>query len=239
MNRARIAILGAGPAGVGAAWQLRLRDKADVILLEQGDNVGGNAGSFELAGIPVDYGSHRLHPACEPHILRDLHALLGDDLLDRPRRGRIRLRNRWIRFPLKPINLAIGLPIGFTLGVARDTITKLVRPNRQRADDSFEAILLQSLGRTICRDFYFPYARKLWGLPPAELSPTQAHRRVSAGSLTKMVRKVLSTVPGLRAAGAGRFLYPRQGYGQISRAMASAAERTAIWRADVPLVRPA
>jgi cation diffusion facilitator CzcD-associated flavoprotein CzcO len=59
----RVAILGAGPAGVGAAWQLVRARKADAIVVEQRDDVGGNAGNFELYGIPVDYGSHRLHPA--------------------------------------------------------------------------------------------------------------------------------------------------------------------------------
>ena len=63
----RVAILGAGPAGVGAAWQLVRSRKADAIVVEQRDDVGGNAGSFELYGMPVDYGSHRLHPACQPH----------------------------------------------------------------------------------------------------------------------------------------------------------------------------
>ncbi|MEJ7712626.1 MAG: FAD/NAD(P)-binding protein [Pyrinomonadaceae bacterium] len=53
--------------------------------------VGGNAGSFELSGLMVDYGSHRLHPACQPQIRDDIRDLLREDLLDRPRHGRIRL----------------------------------------------------------------------------------------------------------------------------------------------------
>ena len=78
MSRPRIAILGAGPAGLGAAWQLVRTGKADPIVLEQRQDVGGNAGSFELDGVFVDYGSHRLHPACEPKILSDLKDLLKD-----------------------------------------------------------------------------------------------------------------------------------------------------------------
>ena len=99
----RIAILGGGPAGLGAALQLVSQNKAEAIVLEQRDEVGGNAGSFELDGLMVDYGSHRLHPACQPQILSDLRAMLGDDLLDRPRHGRIRLRGHWLHFPLKDI----------------------------------------------------------------------------------------------------------------------------------------
>src|SRR5262249_42380338 len=64
---------------------------------------------------------------------------------------------------------------------------------------------------------------KIWGAPPQELSAIQARRRVSAGSLMKMARKALSGVPGFKPPGAGRFFYPRWGFGQISRAMADAA----------------
>src|SRR5262249_29718779 len=74
-SRQRVAILGAGPAGLGAAWQLARQHKADVVVIEQRDDVGGNAGSFEIEGIPVDYGSHRLHSACAPEILDDLKTL--------------------------------------------------------------------------------------------------------------------------------------------------------------------
>ena len=66
-----IAILGGGLAGLGAAWQLTRRGLAEPCVLEQCSDVGGNAGGFELDGVPVDYGSHRLHPACDPDILDD------------------------------------------------------------------------------------------------------------------------------------------------------------------------
>ena len=218
-TRTRVAILGGGPAGVGAAWQLAKQGKADAIVFEQRADVGGNAGSFDLDGLSVDYGSHRLHPACQPRILEDLRALLKDDLLDRPRHGRIRLRGRWIHFPLKPFDLVSNLPLSFTTGVAMDSLKKFA-PSTNGKPETFTSVLERGLGSTVCNDFYFPYAKKIWGLPPEELSATQAYRRVSAGSLRKMARKALGLVPGLKAPGAGHFFYPRGGYGQISRSIA-------------------
>jgi protoporphyrinogen oxidase len=100
MPEPRVVILGGGPAGVGAAWQLRIQGKAQVTLFEQGERLGGNAGSFEFGDQRVDFGSHRLHPATEPGIMADIQKLLGGDLLDRPRHGRIGLMGRWIHFPL-------------------------------------------------------------------------------------------------------------------------------------------
>lgn len=226
MTLPSLVILGAGPAGLGAAYQLARRNLARVTVLERNGWVGGNAASFELAGLHVDYGSHRLHSACDPEVLADIRALLGDDLLDRPRHGRIRLRGRWIHFPLKPLDLALKLPPAFALGTAADMARKILPRPATGVNgrlETFATVLEQGLGRTICRDFYFPYARKLWGLEPAELSAIQARRRVSAGSLLKMARKVLSAVPGLKPAGAGRFFYPRRGFGQISAAYHRAA----------------
>jgi len=220
--RPHVVILGSGPAGLGAAYQLTRLDIASATVLEQRDTVGGNAGSFQLDGLWADYGSHRLHPACDPEILRDLRALLGDDLRDRPRHGRICLRGRWIHFPLKPVDLLLHLPRGFALSVTADLLGKLL-PRRNSAPETFASVLERSLGSTICHDFYFPYASKLWGLPPEELSVTQARRRVSTNSLAKMFRKIASAIPGLKPAGAGRFFYPRCGYGQISQRLYEAS----------------
>jgi protoporphyrinogen oxidase len=217
-----VVILGGGPAGVGAAYRLRASGRARVTVLERGNRVGGNAGSFRLNGLYVDFGSHRLHPECDPAILADIRSLIGDDLLDRPRHGRIRLRGRWVHFPLQPLDLLRRLDPAFLAGAARDALVRIGR--RPPADpDSFAEALRARLGPTICHDFYFPYARKIWGLEPEEMAAEQAQRRVAANSPAKLVRKVLAQVPGFRAAGAGRFYYPRKGYGQITEAYAAAA----------------
>ncbi|MHA2231477.1 MAG: FAD-dependent oxidoreductase, partial [Candidatus Hodarchaeales archaeon] len=220
MAKPHVLILGAGPAGLGAAFQLSRKGNARISVLEKHKTVGGHAASFQISGIQVDYGSHRLHPACDPKIFHDIKELLRGDLLDRPRHGRIRLENRWIHFPLKPLDLLWKMPPRFAAGTAKDligkTFTRNTNPGRER---TFASILEQGLGRTICREFYFPYARKIWGLPPEELSPIQAQRRVSANSVGKMVSKVLSAFPVFKGAGNGRFFYPKDGFGQIAESL--------------------
>ena len=219
MDQPHIVILGAGPAGLGAAFQLRRRVLARVSVLEQNSHVGGNAGSFDLAEMRVDYGSHRLHPACDPEILRDIRTLLGDDLLDRPRHGRIRLCGRWIHFPLKPMDLVLGLPPSFSAGVAADLARKVFGNGNGHGDrETFASVLEKGLGRTICDNFYFPYVQKIWGLKPDELAVTLAQRRISANSLSKMTRKIFTALLGAKNGSRGRFYYPRHGYGQISEA---------------------
>ena len=226
MSQPHIVILGAGPAGVGAAYQLRRLDRARVTVLEQQAGAGGNAGSFELDGLRVDYGSHRLHPACAPAILADIRGLLGGDLLDRPRHGRIRLRGRWIHFPLEPLDLLLRLDRGFAFGSLRDALLKPFR--RAPAQDSFAGVLTAGLGPTICNSFYFPYSRKIWGRDPQELSEEgQLIETVEQPGAEQLARKLFGRLPGLRQPGGGgggnRFFYPRHGYGQLSEAYAQAA----------------
>jgi protoporphyrinogen oxidase len=224
-GRIPIVILGAGPAGVGAACRLARRKIFDVTVIERGPVSGGNAGSFDLGGMRVDYGSHRLHPSCAPEILSDIKRMLGEELLDRPRHGRILLRGRWLHFPLRPQDLIVHAPPSFLAGVARDALSK---SSRSRDGETFAAVLEAGLGPTICRDFYFPYARKIWGVDPAALDAEQARRRIAAGSVTKIARKVLNSVPGFKPKQGGRFYYPKRGFGAIAEAYAAEAAAAGV-----------
>lgn len=215
-----VVILGAGPAGLGAAYFLAQRG-IRVVVLEKLDRVGGNAGSFQLAGMPVDYGSHRFHPAADADILALVRNLLGDDLLVRPRHGRIRLMGRWLHFPLYASDLMLHAPRKFVFGVFRDLLARLL-PGKHDGQETFASILQHGLGATICEQFYFPYARKIWGMEPDELSPIQAQKRVSSGSIGKMLRKLLPARSGTQN-NKGVFYYPRGGFGQISEALYTAA----------------
>ena len=220
--RPKVAVLGGGPAGLGAAWRLSTEGKAAVDLFEAGPRVGGNAASFEADGVMCDFGSHRLHPASDPKILADIKALLGDDLLLRPRHGRIRLKDSWIHFPLKPIDLATRLPTGFAASLFIDAATAKLRAPKPEIE-TFGSVLLGGLGRTMCESFYFPYMKKLWGLGPDDLAPTLARRRVSGSSLPKLLAKILRSLPGLKSETTGKFYYPRRGFGAISERLAAAA----------------
>ncbi|MDX1578744.1 MAG: FAD-dependent oxidoreductase [Gemmatimonadota bacterium] len=210
-----VAILGGGPAGVGGAYQLRRTGTGTVTVLEQNDVVGGNAGSFRWAGQYLDYGSHRLHQAVDPEILADMQRMMGDDLALRERHGRIRLRGKWLHFPLKPLDLLLRLDRSFARGAAWDMVRGML-PGGPPEGDTFASVLRANLGPTICEHFYFPYARKMWGREPELLSGIQARKRVSAGSFAKLIKRVL----GSRGS---YFYYPRRGYGQISETFADAA----------------
>lgn len=213
---ADVVVLGAGPAGLGAAWRAAGRG-LEVVVLERADALGGAAGSFEVAGMRVDHGSHRLHPATPAHILTDLRALLGDDLQTRPRSGRLRLGDRWVRFPLRPAELVRALPAATVGGIVRDAATG---PLRSAPADTYADVLRAGLGPTVYDSLYAPYALKLWGLPPERIDGEQARRRVTADSPWKVAARILR---GRRGSGQGAiFYYPRRGFGQICDVLADA-----------------
>ena len=120
-----------------------------------------------------------------------------------------RLEKKFVAFPLRASDLLLHLPPSFSLGVLRDTLAK---PFRRRRGGTFEEVLLAGLGGTIGRRFYFPYAEKLWGLPPGRLDPVQARRRISASGMGAMAARLFRS----KKAPARVFHYPERGFGQIA-----------------------
>jgi protoporphyrinogen oxidase len=208
-----VVILGGGPAGLAAAWRLAARGRS-VVVLERGDHVGGLAASFEVGGVRVDHGSHRLHPSAAPEVLGALSGLLRGDLQRRTRNGRINISGRFVAFPPRPADLVAHFPPSFTAGLVRDALT---RPLRRPRADTFAEVVRASLGPTLADRFYAPYVSKIWGLPPDELAGELARKRVSARGPRDLLARVL------RPARRREFLYPRRGFGEISERLADAA----------------
>jgi protoporphyrinogen oxidase len=225
----RLVVIGAGPAGLASALTAA-ETGHEVVVLEADDTVGGMAGSFEVAGLRVDHGSHRLHASTSPEFLDRLRSLLGDDLQARERNGRIRLRDRWVAFPLRLGDLARRLPPDFVARVGTQTVTGPLR--RPRPDPSFLDEVTRRLGPTVSAEFYTPYAVKLYGVEPSELTAELAERRVSASSPLAVLAKAFRA----RQPEGRTFWYPRRGYGQVSEALAAAA---AAAGADLRLGQPA
>ena len=203
-------VIGAGPAGLAAAWQLQ-RDGHEVRVLEASDHVGGMAGVRTVAGVRVDLGSHRLHPSTPPWLLEELDQLV--ELQERPRNGRIRMGGRWVPFPLTPAGLVRGLPVGVAARAALDAVAA---PLRRPKADTYAEVVRAGLGPTVWTRFHEPYAWKLWDTDPDLLAGELARRRVSASSPADIARRLAR---GVRST--PTFLYPRRGFGAIAEALAA------------------
>ena len=218
--RCDVVVLGAGPAGLAAAWYATQRGHR-VTVIDHAPHVGGLAGSITIDGQSVDFGSHRLHPSIADDLLVDLQQL-GTGLQWRSRRGRIRLQGRWLDFPLQAVDLVRHAPKRFAVQVVADAVAAPVRrrtaERRSGPAVSFAEAVRRGLGSGIADAFYEPYAHKLWARRGDELSAELFRRRVPSASSGAIIRRAFA-----RRDRAG-FWYPERGFGSICTALAVGVE---------------
>lgn len=215
-----LVVLGAGPAGLAAAWRAARRGLS-VVVLDRAEAVGGMASSFEVAGVRVDFGSHRLNPDMPGYVLADLRFLLGADLQTRYRSGRLLLGEKWITYPFKPRELARALPAVPMARAAFDALsTPWRKPKAQEQANSYADLMRAGFGPTLYEQVYAPYARKLWGIDGEQIDGEQARRKAGAPTaLSALVRAVRNALSSESLA----YLYPRRGFGQLCETMGDAA----------------
>lgn len=218
-SESRIVILGGGPAGLVAGLALARRGLA-VSLLEAEDRPGGLCAGIEVAGLLCDLGSHRLHRACAPPLralIEDVLARRGVRLRERRRRGRIVLDGEVLAFPLRPLELLQRLGPRTLAAIAGDRVGALV--SRDRVVETYADRVEAELGRTLLERFHGPYARKVWGRDPTDLSSELARRRATGE------RGLFGKLTDMLTGRSSRYLYPDAGFGAIPAALAEAFQR--------------
>lgn len=218
-----IVILGAGVTGLTLGRELLKVSGRRVIIVEKAVAAGGLAGSISFEGRPLDLGSHRIHPGYEPRAMAYLRALLGDNLLSRPRRGEIRIQGRFLNYPPSPWQILGSLPrrerVRAVAGFAASQVHRVATAGRRSTSADFEAYARARVGDPIYRRFYFPYAKKLWGLPPHELSFEPAMGRVKKFSMKAVAKDAIRKIRSDRNRSPLIYHYPKRGFGEIPRTL--------------------
>ncbi len=200
----RIAIIGAGISGLTLGWLLSKLGKR-VTIFEAANCIGGLSRTFEWHGVPCDIAPHRLYT----HDQRALDALQSLVPLRQFRRhSRILMHGRQIRDPINPLELLLRFPprVGFAL--VRGFLN---RPELE--EDSFESLALNRYGQGLYDFFFEPYTRKMFGVPPREISVIWGREKLRSSGLFDAIRRGSKTF--FRS-----FWYPREGgYGAIGDAM--------------------
>jgi protoporphyrinogen oxidase len=181
-------VIGAGPAGLTAAYQLTKR-KASVEVFEADDLVGGISRTVERDGWRFDIGGHRFFTKV-PQVEALWHEILPDeDFLLRPRMSRIHYREKLFDYPLKASNALGNLGIVEAVRCVGSYLWAQVRPPKDQSH--FEGWVTARFGKRLYSIFFKTYTEKLWGIPATELQATWAAQRIKNLSLANAVINAL------------------------------------------------
>jgi protoporphyrinogen oxidase len=225
-DQKRVHVIGAGPAGLTAAYALGRRGIASSVY-EADSIVGGIARTVEYKGFRFDIGGHRFFS--KVRAVRDIwHDLLGSQFITRPRLSRIYFDGLFFDYPLKASNALRQLGPIKAAKIGMSYAWAQLRPIRPEV--SFEDWVVNRFGRELFDTFFKAYTEKVWGIPCSTISAQWAAQRIKGLSLWVAAREMLMA-PFRRGATKVRslieqFEYPRLGPGQLWEACAERVHRT-------------
>jgi protoporphyrinogen oxidase len=226
-NSKHVVIIGAGPAGLTAAYLLTRAGAAVTVLERDPRYVGGISRTVEYQGFRFDIGGHRFFSKSQE--VEDLWTeLLGDDLLHRPRSSRIYYGGKFYAYPLKALealrNLGIVESARCVASYAKARLFPVKNPR------TFEDWVSNKFGKRLFGIFFKTYTEKVWGMSCREISADWAAQRIKGLSLSTAIMAALlpkKKKPADRSQTIktliDTFRYPRKGPGMMWEA---AADRT-------------
>jgi protoporphyrinogen oxidase len=211
-------VIGAGPAGLAAAYLLAKEGIPVTVLEADPRYVGGISKTVEYKGFYFDIGGHRFFSKCQE--VEDFWTeILPDDMLVRPRSSRIYYRGSFFSYPLKPVEALLKLG---PLEAARCLFSYLMaRLAPKRDPRSFEEWVSGQFGTRLYRIFFKTYTEKVWGMPCSEISADWAAQRIKGLSLWSAIWSGLKPKRAPRRGDEviktliDSFRYPRRGPGMM------------------------
>jgi protoporphyrinogen oxidase len=219
----KTAIIGAGPAGMTAAYRLT-KEGFKVDVYEAGDTVGGMSKTIDLWNQKVDLGPHRFFSS-DPRVNQIWLELVGDDYEMVNRLTRIFYQNKFFHYPLRPWNAFSNLGFREALNCGFSYAKQMVTHKNDSAD-TFESWVVGKFGRRLFEIFFKTYSEKLWGIKCDELDSDFAAQRIKNLSLFEALKNAFLSGKGNKHKTlVDTFAYPHQGSGIVYERMAEYVEQ--------------
>lgn len=212
-----IAIIGAGPAGITAAYKLAIAGIA-VSVYEAGPAVGGLARTIDLWEQKVDVGPHRFF-STDSRVNSLWLEVVGHDYHMVNRLTRIFYNGRFFHYPLKPLDALAKLGLITSLSCLASYLK--VKIARKPAGRTFESWVESRFGRRLFEIFFKSYSEKLWGIPCDELDSDFASQRIKKLSLGEVALSMLKISRHRHKTLVDQFAYPLEGTGIVYERMAA------------------
>jgi protoporphyrinogen oxidase len=214
-----VAIVGAGPAGLTAAYELVKQGIAPVVL-EKGDKVGGLARTETYKGYRFDIGGHRFYTKVEA-VQQLWQEVLGKDFIKVPRLSRIYYRGRFFNYPISAFNTLFNLGIVESLLILLSYLKVRIQPLPE--EKTFEQWVINRFGERLYRTFFKTYTEKVWGIPCSEIQADWAAQRIKGLSLKTAIINALFGSNDTKTL-IKEFDYPALGPGMMWEKFAEAVE---------------
>ena len=187
MEHLPVVIIGAGPAGLTAAYQLAQRNIRPIVV-EKSNEVGGLARTENYKGYRFDIGGHRFFTHLE-QVEKLWQEVLGDEFVKVARLSRIYYDGRYFNYPLDVFNTLSNLGIVESLLILFSYLKAKSRPYAE--EKTFEHWVINRFGRRLYQKFFKAYTEKVWGIPCDAIQADWAAQRIQGLSLKTVVSNAL------------------------------------------------
>lgn len=203
-------IIGAGPAGLTAAYQLAKVGHRPLVL-EKAGQVGGIARTESYKGYRFDIGGHRFFTKVS-EVEALWHEILGDDFITVPRLSRIYYRGKFYPYPLQIVPTLLNLGVAESTRIMLSYAGARLIPNGDA--QNLEKWVINRFGRRLYETFFKTYTEKVWGRSCTEIRADWAAQRIKGLSLRGAVMQAL-TKRSSETSLIEQFQYPRLGPGMM------------------------
>jgi len=211
-DHAPVVIVGAGPAGLTAAYEcLKLVPASAPLVLEGSGKVGGIARTEEYKGYRFDIGGHRFFTKVEA-VSTLWREVLGSDFIKVPRVSRIYYRGKYYDYPLRTLATLKNIGLYETALIVGSFLKWKIKPYPN--EQTFEHWVVNRFGGRLYNHFFRPYTEKVWGLSCQEIRAEWAAQRIKNLSLRKVLWNALTGAHDTTSL-ITEFHYPRLGPGMM------------------------
>lgn len=211
-----VVIIGAGPAGLTAAYQLAKLGKTSIVL-EKDHLVGGISRTVNYKGYHFDIGGHRFFTKVTAVEQLWKEVLSPDEFLHRQRLSRIYYNQKFFHYPLKPLNAFLGLGVMNSCLIVASYLWARMFP--KLPEDNFECWVSNRFGWRLYQTFFKTYTEKVWGMPAHTIAAEWAAQRIKGLSLLVAMKNAVlksgSSGDGVVKTLIDSFDYPQRGPGMM------------------------